>query len=104
MGFDIDQALADMARAIAGVASNEWPDINACVEQALRDEKETLKMLGDAFASGDLSEEDLHSQLEDEKLALESALLACRVETKVMAQNAANAAITALAGAIRLAI
>ena len=104
MGFKIDQALEDMTGAVASVVSNDWPGIKSCVEKALQDEKDALKEIVDAHEAGDLTDEDLESQLEDEKLALESALLACQVKTKVMAQNAANAAINALTAAIKLAI
>lgn len=104
MAFDIDQTLHNMLDAVSGELSDGWSDIKSCAERALQDEKESLQDIIQAYEAGDLTEEDLESQLEDEKVALETSLLACQVKTKVMAQNAANAAINALTAAIKLAI
>lgn len=104
MAFDIDQVLADMTDAVAGAVADGWPLIGSCFADALRDEKQTLQDIAAAYEAGDLSEEDLASQLDDEKLALESALLACRLQSKVTAQNAANAAIETLTSALKLVI
>lgn len=104
MAFDIEQAVRNMLDAVSGQVTDGWPGIKACVERALQDEKAGLKDIIEAYEAGDLTEEDLESQLADEKVALETALLVCRVKTKVMAQNAANAAINALTAAIKLAI
>jgi len=104
MGFKIEQVLNNMLDAASEEVLDGWQDIKPCVELALQDEKDALQDIVQAYEAGDLTNEDLESQLEDEKVALETALLVCRIKTKVMAQNAANAAINALTAAIRLAI
>ena len=100
MSFDIDSAVNDMLSAASGVISGEWPGVKDCVKKALDDEKVALTDIANARKAGDIDDDDLKSQLEDEKVALEAALLVCKVKTKVMAQNAANAAINSLKAAI----
>ena len=75
MSFNLENTITDMTSAISGIVSNEWPGIKDCIKKAL----------------------------DDEKIALEAALLACKVKAKVMAQNAANAAIDVLKEAIKAA-
>ena len=104
MSFNIEHAVNNMLNAASGEITDGWSDIKSCFERALHDEKDGIKDIIDAYEAGDLTDEDLESQLADEKIALETALLVCSVKTRVMAQNAANAAINALTAAIKLAI
>lgn len=104
MSFNIENTIKDMASAISGIISGDWPDIKDCVEKALDDEKEALSDIAEARLNDDIDDEDMKSHLDDEKIALEAALLACKVKAKVMAQNAANAAIDVLKQAIKAAI
>lgn len=104
MSFDIDSTVDGMLAAVSGVISGEWQGVKACVEKAFADEKDALADIADARVTGDIDDEDMKSQLEDEKIVLEAALLACRVKAKVMAQNAANAAIDSLKAAIQAAL
>lgn len=104
MSFDINQTLDNMATAIAGVMAGEWPKIKDCMEKALQDEKEALEDIAMSRLSGEIDDEGMKSQLEDEKEALRAALLACKVKAKVAAQEAANAAIGVLADAIKAAV
>jgi len=104
MAFDMEKTLDDMIDAIAGVVAGEWPRIKTCVEQALRTEKEALEAIAEARLSGEIDDAELESQLEDEKDALQAALLVCQIRTKVMAQKAANAATEVLTTAIEAAL
>jgi len=104
MSFDIEGTFEEMLAAISGVVSGEWPAMKECVEKALEDEKEALEMIASLRLAGDIDDEDLKSNLEDEKVVLEAALLACSVRAKVVAENAANAAIDVLNKAIMAAI
>ncbi len=104
MSFDIDATSKDMINAISGVISGEWEGVKDCVEKAMKEEKEALSDIAKARLDEDINDEEMKSQLEDEKVALEAALLVCKVKAKVMAQNAANAAITVLKDAINAAI
>jgi len=104
MSFNFNQILDEMIAAIAGVITDEWPKVEACVKKALTEEEAALKEIAEARIAGDIDDADLKSQLEDEKVALEAALLVCQIKTKVMAQKAANAAIDVLNVAIGAAI
>jgi hypothetical protein len=104
MSFDMESAINDMLAAASGVISGEWPGVKDCVKKAFDDEKEALEDIARARVAEDINDDDVESQLEDEKVALEAALLACQVKTKVMAQNATNAAINSLKTAIQAAL
>lgn len=104
MSFDTEGTFEDMIAAVSGVLSGEWPELKDCVEKAFKDEKEALEVIALMRLAGDIDDEDLKSNLEDEKLVLEAALLACQVRAKVIAENAANAAIDVLNKAILAAL
>ncbi|MGD2119530.1 MAG: hypothetical protein PVG66_14305 [Chromatiales bacterium] len=104
MSFDIDKTIGDMLSAASDVISGDWPHVKDCIEQAFKAEKDALKEIAEARIDGLIDDDDMKSQLEDEKVALEAALLACRVRAKIMAQNAINAAINVFKEAISLAL
>ena len=104
MSFDIENVLSDMTSAVSGVISGEWKGVKECVEKALKEEKAALSEIAKARLNGEIDDEDVKEQLVDEKVALEAALLVCKVKTKVMAQNAANAAIDVFNKAIEMAL
>lgn len=104
MAFDADKTLQDMIKAISGVLSGEWPAIKSCVERALEKEKEAIAKIAKARLKNQIDDDDMRRHLEDRKLVLEAALLACQVTAKMAAQNAANAAIDVLSKAIKAAL
>ncbi|MBK8065289.1 MAG: hypothetical protein IPK29_15540 [Betaproteobacteria bacterium] len=104
MALDFDKVFDDMLGAAAGVLSAEWPKVKACVEGAFKREREALEGIARARLKGEIGDEDAKSQLEDEKLVLEAELLVCKVQGKVAAQQAVNAAIGVLAAAIKGAL
>ena len=104
MSFDIEGTIGDMTSAISAVISDEWPGVEGCVKKALDDEKDALADIAKARIDGEIDDEDLISQIEDEKVALEAAMLACNVKAKIMAQNAANSAMDVLKEAIKVVL
>jgi len=104
MSFDIDATIDGMIGAASGVVAAEWGNVQGCVEQALRTQKAALADIALARLEGAIDDDDLQSQLADEAVALEAALLACQVRARVMAQQAANAAMDVLREAIRIAL
>lgn len=104
MAFDIDETINGMMSAVSGVISDEWPGVKDCVKNAFEDEKDALSDIAEARINNEINDDDVESNLEDEKVALEAALLVCQVKGKVMAQNAANAAINVLKEAIEVAL
>ena len=104
MSFDIEKIIGDMISAVSSVTSDEWPGVEECVKKAFNEEKDALADIAKARLKKEIDDEDMKSHLEDEKVALEAALLACQVKAKLMAQNAANAAVDVFKDAIRLAL
>lgn len=104
MSFDIEGTIGDMVAAISGVISDEWSGVEACVKQALNDEKGALENIAKARIDNEINDDDLKSHLEDEIVVLEAALLACKVKAKILVQNAANSAMDVLKEAIKVAI
>ena len=104
MAFEVKTTLNDMLAAMEKVLAGEWPKIRSCMTKALEDEAEALKDIAEARLKGEIDEDEMKSELDDEKLALKAALLACQVQAKVAAEQAANAAIQVLADAIKAAL
>lgn len=104
MAFNAQETLRSMADAAGGVLSGEWPKVQACVEKALKEQEQALEEIAVARLRNDLTEDEMQSQLEDEKKTLEAALLACQVGAKAIAQRAVNAAFQVLEQAIKAAL
>lgn len=104
MSFNIESVLSGMLAAASEVLSTEWPKVKSCVERAFKEERDALEAIAQARLTGEIDDDDMESELEDEKATLKVALLACDVAGKVAAQNAANAAIGVLQNAIKAAL
>lgn len=104
MAFDLAGTLKSMADAARGVIAEDWPKVKGCVQQALKDQEDALKDIADASIEGGLTEEEIQSELDDEKKTFAAALLACDVKVKATAQKAANAAFQVLEQAIKAAL
>ena len=104
MKFDFEETSKNMLAAAAGVLTGQWQGIRACVEQVFADEKAALEAIAAARLAGDIDDDEVASQLEDEKETLTAQLLVCQVKTKVAAQQAVNAALKVLTDAIQVAL
>ena len=104
MACDIGVVLKDMANAAKGIIAGDWPGVQNCVQQSLKDQEDDLKDIAAARIKGDITDDDLKSQLEDQKGVLEAALLVCKIKGKKMAQDAVNAAFAVLEKAIMAAL
>lgn len=104
MAFNIDQTLDGMVKAAAGVLAGEWPGVEACVKKAFHNEKTALEAIGKKRLNNEITDEQVEEQLKFEKDVLEAELLVCKVKTKIMTQNAVNAAMDVLSAAIKAAL
>jgi hypothetical protein len=104
MNFDIDEVLADMAKAIKGEVQDNWPEVKSVANQFLQNRKERLALLADLRIRGEINEAKFESRLSDEKLIVEAEMHSIAVISKVIAQKAANAAIEILWKAVKTAI
>jgi len=101
MSFNIDETLKEMAEAIKAVFVEEWPKVRGCVKKAIEEERDALAEIARVRLAGEIDDEELKSQLEDERLVLEAALEVCKLEEKVAIQKAVNAALKVLEEAIK---
>ena len=104
MAFDIDGTFSDMLDAAGAVLGKEGPAVQACVKRAFAASREALKAIADARLAGQLDDDEMQSELDDEARTLKAALLACKVKAKAAAQKAINAAMDVLVKAINAAL
>lgn len=104
MSFDIDAVLGDMFSAVKDSVDSDWDDIAGYVEEVLKKEKAMLLDLAEQRLRGDITDDELKSELDDEKDTVEAEMKAIQVMTKAMAQRAANAVIDVLYKAIKAAL
>lgn len=104
MSFDIEGTLKDMLEAASAVVSGKWPEVESAFNEVMEDEKEALADIAEAFVKGAINAEDLESQLESEKRAMENGLLMIQVIAKKTVEDAVNAAIGVFEAAVKAAI
>jgi hypothetical protein len=104
MAFDADQLVKGMMGAAQTSFGEDWPKAKDALARVLADEKEALKDIAEARINGDINAEDMESQLADEKLAFEAGMAMVQVRTKKTIENAINAAMAVLKGAIEAAL
>ena len=63
MSFDIDTVLGDMLVAVENSIDSDWDNVKGYAKQVLENEKETLAELAAQRISGDLTEEELKSEI-----------------------------------------
>ena len=104
MSFDIDAVLDDMLTAMKGSIDADWDEVKGYAKKILQNEKEALANLAEQRLRNEITEEELKSELEDEKDTVEAEMKAVHVMTKAMTQRSVNAAIDVLFNAIKAAI
>lgn len=104
MNFDIDEVLANMLGAVKDSLATDWPFAKETANDFFQSRKERFELLTSLFLTNELSEEFYKARIQDEKNILVSELHAIAIISKVMAQNAANAAFDILQKAINIAL
>ncbi len=104
MNFNINEVLFQMMNAIKGEVKEDWPLVKDCANKFLQGKKDRLELLVSLRLKNQISQVFFMDRLADEKDHLESELHAIAVIGKVVAQNAANAAILVLQQAVHTAI
>jgi len=93
MDININEIVADMMSAIKGSVNQDWPLVRSSVDTYFSLRKQRLELLANMRISHQITEEFFNLRIQDEKSILESELHSINVMSKVMSQNAANAAI-----------
>lgn len=104
MGFNIDAVLAEMLGAVKDSVEGDWDDLQGYAKQIFENEKAMLAELAGQRLRGEINDDELQSELDDEKMTIEAELKALNVISQAMTQRAANAAMDVLYQAIKLAL
>ncbi len=104
MKFNFESVATDMLAAMKGVLSDNYPKVESVAKQFVQGKENRLKMVAEFYLKGEITMQKLESRLEDEKLILESELLALQVVSKALIQKAINAALEVLVNAIKAAL
>lgn len=93
-----------MAAAMKKEISEDLGDIKDYGKEILENEKESLELIGQERLAGRWSEEKFNEEIEHEKKAMETELLAIQIMTKTAAQEAINAAIGVFVNTVKAAL
>lgn len=93
MAFNAEQTEKDMLASVQAVMGGEWPKISDAMQQVLQDEREALHKIAAAYATGKINDDDLKSQLEDEKDTFKAGLSMVHAVSTASIQKAVNAAL-----------
>lgn len=96
MKLDINEILADMLNAIKLSLKDDWSIVKKSANNFIQSKKDRLELLSLMRLNREISETFFEKRLADEKEILASELHSIAIVNKVMAQNAANAAIKIL--------
>jgi len=100
MKIDINEILAEMLSAMKLTIKDDWSQVKQTANKFLQSKKDRLELLTSLRVSGEINNEFFLKRLEDEREILVSELHAIAIINKVLAQNAANAAIKVLQDAV----
>ena len=104
MNFDINEILADMLNAIKGTVKDDWDVVKKSANSFIQSKKERLELLANMRLIGAIDNVFFEKRLADEKEILTSELHSIAIVNKVMAQNAANAALKVLENVVATAL
>lgn len=104
MNLDVNKVIADVLSVLKGTVENNQDKVESVAKQFVLQNKDTLLLIAQLRLKGELTDEDVKSRLEDQKLVLEVQFNALQVVTKAIAQQAANAAIDILEKAVMTAV
>ncbi len=102
--FNINDTIKDMLSAAKGEIKKGWKEVKATAENFMERRKSRMGLLATDRISGRITDSDLVSFLDDEKLLFKSELDAMEVIAEAIAQRAANAALDILYTAINKAL
>ncbi|MBV6645535.1 MAG: hypothetical protein KI790_08810 [Cyclobacteriaceae bacterium] len=104
MDLNIDELKTGLASTLKDSLNADLPAIKEYGEKIIEEEKETLETLGQLLLSGQITADEMKSQLEDEKVTIENQVRAIQVMSTVALQNATNAVIKFLQDAVVKAV
>lgn len=91
MAFNFDGVLKEMADTVAVSLGGDSKKVKARTDKLLNAHREILHELAELALSGDLSEEELRSEIDDEMNVFKSELVASKIATESLLLKAVNA-------------
>lgn len=104
MKLDINEIVADMLNAMKVSIKDDWKVVKKSANNFIQSKKDRLEMLTVMRLEGAIDNDFFEKRLADEKEILTSELHSIAIVNKVMAQNAANAALKVLEDFISTAL
>lgn len=101
--MDFTEILKEMLAAAQKAAGAHWQDVRGYLEQELAEAQKDAKRLALQVANGTKTREQAKIELESIELGLQDVKLALTVDAKAAAQDAINAALDVLWGAVNAA-
>ena len=104
MQLDINEILADMLNAMKISLKDDWKVVKKAANNFIQSKKDRLELLAIMRLEGAIDNDFFEKRLTDEKEILTSELHSIAIINKVLAQNAANAALKVLEDVITTAL
>ena len=98
--FDVGAVLKSMSTAAAGVLQNKWPGIQSFATAEFEKIAQTVVSIGEGVAAGTITQDQAPILLDMQKNASQAVLAALQGMSIIAAEQAVNAAIGAVKGAI----
>ncbi len=104
MSLNIDLVLKDMGFAIIDSVKDDVVDIKNYTETILKNNKESLKELAEAWIANEIPDLIFDAEVERERKVVETELLTIKLMKQAAAQQAANSAINIFMKAVKAAV
>ena len=104
MSFDIETVYNDMVSAMSDAVKDDVGEIKQYADTIIKNEKKSLKKLGEARIQGQITDEVFDREIKREKKVVETELLTIQLMTEASVQKAVNAAINVFVKAVKAAI
>jgi hypothetical protein len=95
-----DEVWKSATATATGSLNAHGAEVSAYLKESAEAHKQSLQDLAEAFANRQIDKATFERELEDERRVLRTELLAVRAISKKAAQDAANAFIDAIQGAV----
>jgi hypothetical protein len=102
--LDVEKLVQLMSGAAVGVLRKEWPAVRSYAETEFRKLGETVKLIAEQAAAGEISEEEAALLLDMQRNAMRSVLLTVEGIGILAAEQAINAALDAARAPINAAV
>ena len=104
MSFDIESVCKEMVNAMSDSVKDDIGEIKQYADTIIKNEKKSLKKLGEARIQGQITDEVFDREIKREEKVVETELLTIQLMTEASAQRAVNSAINVFVNAVKAAL